>query len=124
SADVMSSCLDCSGTYCLNLVRMFHLAGSTTTLRTFPCRPATRGVRANDIGRTVAISGRCFSQRMVAMRLPPKEGRVACIIRVLGSMANSVASAVMLVLAVRAHREAKERPIVDAGSKSLFGFSC
>src|ERR1019366_1605914 len=77
SAEVMSSCFDVSGTYCLNLARIFHWLGSTTTFTIFPCRPATRGVRAKDIGRTVAISGRCFSQRIVAIRFPPKEGRVA-----------------------------------------------
>src|SRR6266481_4950376 len=88
-----------------------------------PCLPATLGVRGNDIGRTVAISGRCFSQRMVAIKFPPKDGRVACIIRVLGSIENSVASAVMPVLAVIATREAKERPMVEAGRSSLFGFS-
>src|ERR1700729_476697 len=90
----------------------------------FPWRPATRGVRGKDMGRTVAISGGGFPHKRVAIKFPPKEGRVACIMRVLGSIANSVASAVMPVLAVMATREAKDRPIVDAGSSILLGFSC
>ena len=57
------------------------------------------------------------------MRFPPKDGRVACIMRVLGSTANSVASAVIPVPAVMATREAKNRPMVEAGKSSLLGFS-
>ena len=67
--------------------------GSILTFMIFPWRPGTRGVRGKDMGRTVAISGRCFSHKMVAIRFPPKEGRVACIIPVFGSIENSVASA-------------------------------
>ena len=70
------------------------------------------------MGRIVAISGRCFSQRIVAMRFPPKEGRVACIMRVLGSILISVASAVMPVWAEL------QRPKLESGAERTLALEC
>jgi hypothetical protein len=73
----------------------------------------TRPVRAvgleglHDPGRTVAICGRWLEQRIVAMMLPPKAGRVCSRSPVSGSMARPVQSAVRPQLAM--HGDARDQ---------------
>ena len=93
-------------------------SGSRTIFATLPIVAAGIG---STRGRTVAICGRCFLHRMVAIRFPPKVGRVAARTFFSGSMASSVQSAVSPVLTRVAIVLARSRPRVVAPTRKISG---
>jgi hypothetical protein len=72
-------------------------------------------------GLTVAICGRLFGQRIVAMMLPPKAGLIWRKLRVSSSMSSDVQSAVSPVLRRAATRGMNDLPIGVAPARIISG---
>ena len=94
---------------------------ATGKMVTFPCRSSSGSMGCITPGRTVAIWGRWSLQRITAIRLPPKAGRVIISSLVSGSMARPVQSAVRPVLIRADRRGARSRPMEVAPKRTISG---
>ena len=82
----------------------------SATSSTEPVRDASSAGAENTPGRTVAIWGRCAGQTIVAIRLPPKAGRVCWRSPACASTSSTVQSAVRPVCRRCATAGASTRP--------------
>jgi hypothetical protein len=90
---------------------------------TCPRRVGSRGAGSITRGRTVAIWGRCFLQRITASCFSRKAGRIASKSPVSGSTSSWVQSAVSPVARRVARVPAKSRPVEVAPSRKMVGLA-
>ena len=108
-----------SSTFTWNL----EASNGTSTLVTTPFRLVSGCRRFLTPGRTVAICGRCSVQIMVAIRLPPKAGRVIC--RSPVSPTSSLVQSAVSPVTLRAEsRGPRSRPMVVAPISTTLGLNC
>ena len=108
-----------SSTFTWNL----EASNGTSTLVTTPFRLASGCIRFITPGRTVAICGRCSVQIMVAIRFPPKAGRVIC--RSPVSPTSSLVQSAVSPVTLRAEsRGPRSRPMVVAPISTTLGLNC
>ena len=119
-ASVMSIRVFCSFTVFRILTLNFDGSKLTFIFSIVPRRAGSLGFVRITPGRTVDICGRCSLQMIVAIRLPPKAGRVISK-SFSGEMSRPVQSAVRPVVSRADNRGPRSRPIVVAPINTMAG---